>query len=407
MATKIFLLDAASDYQTGVKDPLLTGAAGSWLGKSLGLAAGSTATATTTGTVAGPTVGIEVNASGSPPANYWLSPPLATAVTIAGSITWNIWGRENSASANVAINGRLEVVDGATGAITLIDQTARTTELAVSTTTFSVNNFAETPVAGVVCKKGDRLRVRIFGDDAGTMATGFTFDINYNGPTAAATGDTWLQITETVTFATEPAGSQVFPTDTASPVSTAAITREAWTSRGAGVQTDVTNTVAGPTVPIQMTDTAGGTAVEWYTRPLTAFTLGGAVRANVRTAGSSFSSVHRVEVAVVNGDGSGAVVWAAGSWPGATSASENARSHLISGTDVAVTNGQRLRIRFYIDDYITGSMSAGAANTLWYAGTSGGASGDTFLTFSQSLTEYVAPVTFQPYVQPYPPLLAQ
>ena len=89
-----------------------------------------------------------------------------------GSITWNLWAAENDMTANVAINGRLEVIDGATGTITLIDQTARITEVAV--TTRAVNNFAETPASGVACKRGDRLRVRIFGDDVGTMAAGWS-----------------------------------------------------------------------------------------------------------------------------------------------------------------------------------------------------------------------------------------
>ena len=42
--------------------------------------------------------------------------------------------------------------------------------------------------------------------------------------------------------------------------------REAWTSRGAGVQTDVRDTATGPTAPLQWTDTAGGTVVDWFTR---------------------------------------------------------------------------------------------------------------------------------------------
>jgi hypothetical protein len=246
----------------------------------------------------------------------------------------------------------------------------------------------------VACKKGDRLRVRIYGDDAGTMGTGFTFRVSYDGPTAAATGDTWVQVTENLTFASEPAGTQVFPTDDASAVSTASVDREAWTSRGAGVQTDVTNTVAGWTAPIQYTDTAGGTVVDWFTRPLTAFTLGGAVRCNVRVSGTG-QVVHRVEVAVVAGDGTGPTVWAAGSWAGATSPSEAARSHLISGTDVAITDGRRLRIRFYIDDPPSNAMGASATQTLYYAGAAA-ATGDTWLTFTQALTEYVPPVPYVP-----------
>ena len=77
----------------------------------------------------------------------------------------------------------------------------------------------------------------------------------------------------------------MYLTDTASAVSTASVDREAWTSRGAGVQTDVRNTAAGWTAPLQLTDTAGGTVVDWFTRPLTAFTLTGMAVANLRAAG--------------------------------------------------------------------------------------------------------------------------
>jgi hypothetical protein len=66
---------------------------------------------------------------------------------------------------------------------------------------------------------------------------------------------------------------------------------------------------------------------------------------------------------------------------------EQAQSFLVSGTDVAVTNGQRLRIRLYIDDASAVAMNAGTL-TIFYAGAAA-ATGDTFLTFTQALTEYV------------------
>lgn len=339
----------------------------------------------------------------------WYSQPLDADVTISGSITWNIWASESSTSANVAINGRIEKVDGATGAITVIDTTARTTEVAL--TTRAVNNFAKVPAAGVACKRGDRLRVRIFGDDAGVMGSGFTFNARFGGPTPAADGDTWLQLTENLTFAAEPAGSQVFPTDTASPVSTAAVDREAWTSRGAGVQTDVTNTVAGWTAPIQMTDTAGGTVVDWFTRPLAAFTLGGAVRVNARVlvSADTANAVPRCEIARVAADGTSPTVWASGA-PAANgsntrfSTTEEVASYLVAGADLAVTAGQRLRIRFYIDDFSFLAMGASQAMTLLYAGTSAAATGDTYLTFTQTLTELIVPPG--PRVSPYPQIVA-
>jgi hypothetical protein len=404
VATKLFLRTVSSggrDYGTANNDANLRGTGIGWDSAMLATTAGPTNTnSASVATVAGATPGVEIASSNA--ALVWYSSPLAAAATISGSITWNIWAAESSLSANVAINGRIEVVDGATGAITLINQTTRTTEL---TLTSVATNFAQTPAAGVACKKGDRLRVRLFGDDAGTMATGFTFNVSYSGPTAAAAGDTWLQLTETLSFVSEPAGTQVFPTDDASAVSTASVDREAWTSRGAGVQTDVTNTVAGWTAPIQVTDTAGGTVVDWFTRPLTAFTLGQAARVNVRGAESAaFPLVSlRCEIAVTAGDGTAASVWATGGNVAELGTSESAQSFLIAGDDRAVTNGQRLRIRFSIDDRGVSAMAAAGTATLFYAGAAG-ATGDTFLTFTQALTELVVPPG--PHVSPYPQILA-
>lgn len=404
MATTLYILSPSTlALVSGNNDANLRGTATGWSYGTLGTARGGGLVASAaTATVAGPTSGVEAVIGTLP--GVWISQPLAADVTISGSITWNIWAAESSNSANVAINGVIEKVDGATGAFAVIDTTVRTTEVAL--TTRAVNNFAKTPAAGVLCKKGDRLRVRIFGDDAGTMGTGFTFTIGFGLGSAGADGDTFLTLTENLTFASEPAGTQVFLTDTASDVSTASVDREAWTSRGAGVQTDVTNTVAGWTAPIQITDTAGGTVVDWFTRPLTAFTIGGAVRCNVYLATSPTSKAHvRIEVARVAGDGTSPTVWASGETSGDIIGASPSYSWLIAGADLAVSDGQRLRIRLYIDDSAAGPMLVSAAITLSYAGTSGGASGDTFLTFTQSLTEFVPPVV--PYVNPYPPLLAQ
>ena len=409
MATTLYLTSVDADMCGENGGAALAGGASGWLTAMLSTNRGDGVNAFSgQSTVVGPTVGIEVG--GSTTRGDWISPPLDADVTISGSITWNLWASENNMSANVAINGQLEVVDGATGAVTLIDKTTRTTEVAVATR--AVNNFSETPAAGIACKRGDRLRVRIFADDStADMNSGFSWDFSYDSSSPGADGDSFITLTEDLTFMAEPAGTTIYLTDTASPVSTASVDREAWTSRGAGVQTDVTNTTSGWTAPIQVTDTAGGTVVDWFTRPLTTFTLGGAVRCNLRglESSSSANAVLAAEVARVDGDGTNAVAWAKGTWPsGAVTTelgtSQVVESFLIAGDDLAVSDGQRLRIRIFIDDAARPApMSAGFTVTTHYAGTSDGASGDTFLTFAQTLTEFIASV---PYRSGYPQLLA-
>lgn len=408
MATQLFFRPLDSDWSSGTNDAKLDGTTIGWVNQTLSLVRGDGLNTVTYATVDGPTSGVD-QPTGTSAARAWISDPLDADVTIAGSITWNLWAIESNMSANAAINGILEQIDGATGALTEIDRTARTTELG---TTVAVQNFAETPAAGVACKRGDRLRVRVFIDDAGTMNTGFTCTFDYDAAGAGVDGDSYLTLTEDLTFVSEPAGSTVYLTDTASDVSTASVDREAWTSRGAGVQNDVTNTAAGWTSPIQVTDTAGGTVVDWFTKQLSSLTLGGGVRCNIRAResnGSANASV-RVEVAVVDADGTNPVVWGATTNWGGTELSptaEEVRSFLVSGDDLAVSGGQRLRIRLYADDSSSAAMGTGFTVTTYYAGTSGAASGDTYLTFSGTLTEYVPAVANPPYSTPYPQILAQ
>lgn len=340
-------------------------------------------------TVAGPTNGVELIRSGGSLVAEWLSEPLDAAATISGSITWNIWASESNMSANVAINARLEVVDGATGAITLIDQTARVTELGTSD---AAVNFSETPASGVACKRGDRLRLCIFGSDVGTMASGYTFRTRLGGTTSGDVGDSYVTLTENLTFMSTsvPTGSTIYLTNTASPVSTASIDREAWTS-SAPNPTSVTNTAAGWTSGIiQCTDAAGGTAVDWFTKTLAAFTLAGLVECEIRHnwSSSAASAVSGVEIAIVDGDGTGASAWAKGVH---IFTNAGISSFQISGEDRSVVAGQRLRIRVFLDDWEGGPMAAG--HTATFTGTSS-------VIFSQTLTEGSAgPATPAPHAR--------
>jgi hypothetical protein len=598
MATQVFITNftnagAARHWSSGNNDAKLNGSTSGWADRSLQLARHSIGPSTlTTSTVAGPTAGLEMVETYPV---FWVSPPLDADVTIAGSITFNLWAGESSMSANVAINAIIEKIDGATGAFTTIHKTVRTAELG---TTRAAANFAETPTS-TACKKGDRLRIRVFGDDAGTMASGYTFNFSHSGGTAGGDGDSYVTFTETIGFiTTDPTGTTLYPTDTASgaggvasllsaftgadeiPLSeggvwavldsskedldrvsnqvapssaatagsyhsssigpdveayvtiaayagnsnagvavrvqggggaatwdgylatgnstlwmttlwrvtdgvltqianygglspsdgdkigisahgseislwrmangastwtllrsvidttyanagnvalytetsgawrlddlyasavagTFSLEREAWTSRGASVQTDVTNTTSGWTPRLQTTDTAGGIVVDWLTKPLEAVTLAGAVLVNARWLESNVAGdlAWACEIAICNGDGLSPVVWALNSFPAEMTASEVAYQFYLSGDDTSVTQGQRLRIRFFLDDPTYFPMVSPYTGTLYYAGTSGGASGDTYLTFTQTLTEFVA-VARVPRFTLYPQLLA-
>jgi len=115
---------------------------------------------------------------------------------------------------------------------------------------------------------------------------------------------------------------------------------------------------------------------------------------NIRASATSIGSV-RAEIARVATDGTSPTVW--GSWciaptgtdHGALTASEVARTVNISGDDLAITDGQRLRIRLYIDDSAADALAASQTVTIYYAGTSAAASGDTYITLPVTLSEYV------------------
>jgi len=396
MATKLFFRNTAAVSHLGTDNTKLNGASLGWAAEELSLTAGASLVAVNANTVTGPTDGVEMQTGAEP--REWISPPLSADVTISGAVTGNLWASETNMSANVAINFVVDVIRSTDNSIVQIVKSARVTEVAV--TTRAVNNFTATPGAGVLVNRGDRIRVRVFGDDSSTMATGFAFSFGYNGGTGGADGDSFVTFTETFVFESAPAGSTIYFTDTVSDVATAAVDREAWTSRGAGVVNDVTNTAAGWTAPIQITDTAGGTVAEWYTKQLQAFTLGGACQFNIRAleSNAAANASMKVEVAKTNSTGGDPVVLGVAcldaalgaSLIGELSTSETAATAFVGVDDTAISDGERLRFRLFVDDTSLLVLVTGHTVTFFYNGTSGGASGDSFVTLPQTVTEFVA-----------------
>jgi hypothetical protein len=165
------------------------------------------------------------------------------------------------------------------------------------------------------------------------------------------------------------------------------------------VATIVVNTVAGPTAPIQWTDSAGGTAVTWWTPQLQAVTLAGMVKVNVRMATSADrAAVALCEIAVTNSDGSSPTVYGVGHGGyGYVTTTEAAYVFYVAGADISITQGQRLRIRLKIDDpddtVSNTGMAASQTATLYFNGAAG-ATGDTYLHFPvtlQALAPYAPP----------------
>lgn len=401
MATRLYVRNFIADFQRCTNEAKLNGVASTWRSDLMFTSAGSGVVTSTTPTVAGATNGVEV-VDATPRPFEWYSQPVSADVTISGAITGNIWAQESNMSANVAINFVVDKVDATTLAVTEIARSARTTELGTSRT---VQNFTATPAAGVTLNKGDRLRLRIYGDDAGTMGSGFTFTIGYDGNTGGADGDTYIEFTETFSFLTsDPSTTEIYLTDTASDVATASVDKEAWTSRGGGATTKATNTAAGWTSGIQMTDGAGGTVIDWFTKQLQAFTLTGLCVASIRflESNAAANASVRLEIARVDSDGSNPTIWSTGANApnqhgspgfGELDTSERLEFFRLAGDDLAFTDGQRIRIRLYLEDNsYNGPLVTGHTASVVYGGAAS-ATGDSYLRFGQTLAEFVSSVS--------------
>lgn len=393
MATQLFFLDDGGLQVEGVRGkaatPLVGASQAAWQPMRLATTRGDgVVSSSATSTVAGTTAGIEIQRGIRA---EWISPPVDADVTISGAVTGNLWASESNMSANVAINFVIDVIRSVDNSIVNIVTSARTTELGTSA---AAANFTATPGSGVLVNKGDRIRCRVFGDDAGTMASGFTFTFRFDGATGGADGDSYISFTETFGFMADPSGTQLFLTDTASDVSTASVDREAWTSRGSGVLDDILACAAG-TTELQLTDTNGGTVVDWFTKQLQAFTLAGKIECNLRAkVSANNNSTLRVEIARVDSDGTNPTVWATvcaehQNVTGRLTTTETAWKVWPAADDMAFTDGQRIRIRV-INNYDQGASArtGGETMTFYYNGTSGGASGDSWVTLPVTVAEF-------------------
>lgn len=199
-----------------------------------------------------------------------------------------------------------------------------------------------------------------------------------------------------LTFIDRTAVPTYYLTDTAEVINPGIATeKKALTTRGSGVTNAVTNTSAGPTTGIQIT--SAGSLAEWYTPPLEAFTLGGKAKFNIRAYESNAlaNASLKAEIAVCASDGTSPVVWGAAcvesdSLGGELGTSDVAEVAWVAGDDVAVTAGQRLRFRIYVDDVAIGPLVSGYSATVSYNGATAGALGDTYVILPVAVSEQAA-----------------
>ena len=158
-------------------------------------------TAVTNSASSGTDIQVTTTAGGATLA--WISDPIASGFALSGTVTGNPYTLESNGSANTSIRIRLyQYTGGSEGAAIATCQAA-----AEATTSITVKGCTVTPTSTVFAV-GDRIVAKLFlencsatsGCPTGTMAGSQTNTVDYDGATGAADGDTYIQLTESVTF---------------------------------------------------------------------------------------------------------------------------------------------------------------------------------------------------------------
>lgn len=166
--------------------------------------------------------------------------------------------------------------------------------------------------------------------------------------------------------------------------------------RGAGAATSVTNTNAGPInegTGLQVTSTAGGAKLRWFTNPLSAVTISSTVTINVRGLESNAMANASLTMRIDRMNNAGTsvlstIVAFAGGGDGAEfGTTESARNYTVSPTSATLSDGDRLRFQVFLDDASGVTMGSGFTVSFFYDGPTAGASGDSFVTFTETITE--------------------
>ena len=386
MATQLFLRAQASQMPVtqlpwaGPGTHIDT--SGSWVADTLSTTRGSGAANSQHSTTPGGSVTLD--------GMMGISRPLSAAATISGSVTFNIWADENSMNANVQLRGTLYKL-APDGTMTLIVAADRGVELGFSGS--ALNNWSATPGAGVSMAKGDclLLLLSIKSAPATTMASGFLVNIASDSPTGAVAGDSYVSTTENLTFAADPAGTILYPTTTTSDIATADDDRKLAFSRGNGSATADRVATAGPVSPMQFQ--MSGTNVRWYSPQLQATTLSGAVDAKMRYMVSIAGGQATMVVELIKRTAGGTETTLAKGGDCANGLNQSTESTAfgirLAVPDTAIADGDRLGLIVYIDDSARSVMGGSSTVYLWYNGVAAAGSGDTYLTFSQTLAELV------------------
>lgn len=165
------------------------------------------------------------------------------------------------------------------------------------------------------------------------------------------------------------------------------------TTRGAASAGKVTSTVASGN-DIQVTDTAGGQVLEWFTGQLNPVVILGNVTFNIRglesaTAANAAAGV-RVDRCAPNGAVISAVVplTSVPTLSNEYTTSDTAKNANFTPTATTLAGGDRLKVTLYVRAATAATMGGGRTVTNTVDGPTANAAGDTFVTFVETLVAF-------------------
>lgn len=126
---------------------------------------------------------------------FWMTSPLV-AFTFAGSASMNLRGYESNNQANAGLGARFYKWVRGTGVGASVLNLASTVELSTSE---GVQTASGTPTSTAFAS-GDALVIELGIVNVGTMGSARTVWFYFNGPTAGASGDSYITITENLVF---------------------------------------------------------------------------------------------------------------------------------------------------------------------------------------------------------------
>lgn len=186
----------------------------------------------------------------------------------------------------------------------------------------------------------------------------------------------------------------IYLTDTASDINPGAEDeRQATLSIGAGVVSATCTTVTGATSGVQLQ--RSGTNASWFTPPLCGVSLSNAnlVTFNIWGSESNMSANAGFDVLVERTNRAGTVQSTIvrserGTEMGFSGAAVN--NWTANPTNTTLSDGDRIKITVFAND-AGGTMASGFTVTLRYAGVTGGADGDTFVSFVETISPLPPP----------------